>query len=291
MKRTVGIGCVLATLLLVPAVAFADEGDPQPRVTESETATSDTVHLRSGGIVRGRVTEIVAGDHVSVLVAPSVMQHVPWADVERVIVTTTKFPPRPPPPRPAATPPPAPVGPPPMVGPRAYVHLESKGAAYLYRRAAGTTEFVTACESPCDTELPLGDTYKIGGSGLKTTPEFRLKAAPGGEVRLTVDGANWLGIVAGGAMIVVGAVPLYVGLLLAPLLSVGGDASGIVLGCLGIGGAAVGIGAVVLITSMRTDFSQKPLEPAKDAFVRTPLWRAPPTSASATFPVLFERRF
>ena len=75
-----------------------------------------------------------------------------------------------------------------MSGPRARVHIKAPRPSYLYRRAAGTTDFVTACQTPCDAEMPIGDTFKIGGRGFKTTSEFTLDAAPGADVELAVDG-------------------------------------------------------------------------------------------------------
>ena len=63
--------------------------------------------------------------------------------------------------------------------------------------------------------MPIGDTYKIGGSGFATTPEFRLNAAPGGSVELTVDGPSWAGIIGGGALTLGGGFTAYIGTILA----------------------------------------------------------------------------
>lgn len=191
MKQLVGIGCAVMTLLLVPAVAAADEDEPQAKVTQSTTATTDTVHLRSGGLVLGRVTEIVAGDHVSLVVSGGETRSIPWSDVERLVIATTSFPPRPP----AAVPDKEVVAAP-MVGPRARVHIEGSGAAYLYRRAAGTTEFVTACESPCDLEMPLGDTYVSMQSDLTQKGDKRAKASAEPAKDASRRGPSWRSVAA-----------------------------------------------------------------------------------------------
>lgn len=305
MRRLVGITCGLVALAAAPTIARADDPAPLPpsqpaaegSVSESATATIDTVHLRTGGMFRGRVTEIVPGDHVTVLLTTGESRKIAWRDVERVIVASTAIPPVA-----AAAPATAP-----MTGPRARVHMKTPHPAHLYRRAAGTTDFVTACDSPCDEEMPIGDTYRIGGSGFATTPEFRLNAAPGGSVELTVDGPSWAGIVGGGALTIGGGFTAYVGTILA--LSGGACSSDRYssrsgddctslrnggLGALAVGAGMIVLGLVIVFPSMKTDFSQSAGAPAKDAFRRLPTWRSASSTEGgtpATFPLLYEGRF
>jgi hypothetical protein len=293
MKQLAGIACSLVALSLAP-VASADEDRPAPVVTEDPTALADTLHLKSSGIVRGRVTELVGGDHVTIVTPTGETRHVPWSDVEHLILVTNKFPKRRasrPPPQAAPAPEPAP-----MVGRRARVHIvASGGSTYLYRQAAGTTDYVTACEAPCDLELPLGDSYKIGGNGLTTTPAFQLQERADGTVLLDVRGANWLGIVGGWTLIGVGGTVAYAGLLLAGASDDHDDNGGTALGCIGVGGAALALGIVMYLNSSTTDVMQPKLGSSKDAFVRRPVWRSASSeqgrAAPATFPVLFEQRF
>jgi hypothetical protein len=304
MKGVLAITCGVVALALVPSIARADDPPLPPSappaagtVSESTSATIDTVHLRAGGMFRGRVTEIVPGDHVTVLLTTGESRRIAWPEVERVIVASTAIPPLATPAAPATAP---------MAGPRARVHLKTPHPAYLYRRAAGTTEFVTACESPCDQEMPIGDTYRIGGSGFATTPEFMLDAAPGGSVEVTVDGPSWAGIVGGGLLTVGGGVTAYIGTILA--LS-GGACSAdsynnrhngcdsvrnVGLGALAVGAGMIVLGLVIVFPSMKTDLSQQKGTPGKDAFVRTPTWRTAAAGESgtpATFPLLYEGRF
>jgi hypothetical protein len=288
-------------MALSPSTALADEDAPPPPnqappgggVIESTTVTVDTVHLRSGGMFRGRVTEIVPGDHVTVLLPTGESRRVVWRDVDRVIVASTAVPPVPSASAPATAP---------MSGPRARVHIKAPSPSYLYRRAAGTTEFVTACQTPCDAEMPIGDTYKIGGSGFTTTGEFKLDAPPGGSVELIVDGPNWAGIIGGGLLTSGGAFTAYVGTIFA---LAGGDCSSYSGGCkesrnVGLGALAVGagmiaLGLVIVFPSLKTDFSQHNSPPSKDAFVRTPSWRSAALTnegfAPGMFPLLYEGRF
>ena len=301
MRRLVGIACGLMATVLVPSVAFADENmtPSQPPVagaiTESTTTTIDTVHLRSGGMFRGRVTEILPGSHVTVLLTTGESRKIPWADVDRVIVASTAIPPAHAAPAASAA----------MVGPRAHVHIKAPHPSFLYRRAAGTTDFITACQVPCDVEMPIGDTYKIGGSGFSTTAEFKLDAPPGGSVELDVNGPNWFGIVGGGALVMGGGLTAYVGLILAASgSSCEGysnsrsgckDMRNVGLGALAIGAAGIAVGLLVIFPSLKTDFSQQKGSPSKDAFVRTPTWRSASVTegsgAPTTFPLVYEGRF
>ena len=307
MRRLVGITCGLLSLTLAPSIARADDAPLPPSqpgapgtVTESSSATVDTVHLRAGGMFRGRVTEIVPGDHVTVLLTTGESRRIVWAEVDRVIVASTAIPPVAGPTAPATAP---------MSGPRARVHMRTPHPAYLYRRAAGTTDFVTACESPCDQEMPIGDTYRIGGSGFSTTPEFKLDAAPGGSVEVTVDGPSWAGIVGGGLLTVGGGVTAYIGTIFALTGSACSSSSSngyssrnngcdsvrnVGLGALAVGAGMIVLGLVIVFPSMKTDFSQQKGTPGKDAFVRTPTWRSASSAEGgtpATFPLLYEGRF
>jgi hypothetical protein len=310
MRRLVGITCGLVAMVLAPSVAFADDevaqlppAQPPPAgsVTESTTATVDTVHLRSGGMFRGRVTEIVPGDHVTVLLTTGESRRVVWRDVDRVIVASTAVPPLASAPAAAASAA--------MVGPRARVHVKAPHPSFLYRRAAGTTDFITACESPCDMEMPIGDTYKIGGSGFSTTSEFKLDAPPGGSVELTVDGPNWAGIVGGGAITIGGGFTAYVGVILALTGSSCSndrysssnydnnctEVRNVGLGAMAVGAGMIALGLLIVFPSLKTDFSQQKGTAAKDAFVRTPTWRSASSTGEggspATFPLLYEGRF
>jgi hypothetical protein len=188
-----------------------------------------------------------------------------------------------------------------MVGPRARVHVKASGRVTLYRRPAGSTELVAACEAPCDLELPLGDTYRVGGSGLTTTHEFTLAAKPGGSVEITVDGPSWAGIVGGGLLTLGGGITAYVGVLLT--LAGGAAESGsrsnygnesakevrnVGLGALAVGAAMIGVGLAIVYPSLKTDLTQQVGGPSHDAFRRSPTWlTAGPGVETRSTPLMF----
>ncbi|MDB4941935.1 MAG: uncharacterized protein JWP97_1469 [Labilithrix sp.] len=320
MKRLLGLVSCLVTMAAAPGVAFADDGEPTPlpstpapeaRISETATTSIDAVHLRNGGLYRGRVTEIVPGSHVRVMLPTGETHKVPWADVERVIVASATIPP-------VGAPAAAPVeekAPAPKVGPLARVHLKTSStkAAYLYRRAAGTDAFVTACQAPCDELMPLGDTYRVGGGGMQSSKEFQLKGAEGDTINVEADGPSWLGIVGGSGLVLAGGVSAYVGTILA--LAGNSGCSGYTYetsygyssrsGCsdlrpagfaaLGIGAGAIALGLVILYPSMKTDIEQERATGPRDAFVRQPTWRTASAQESAApgtaFPLVFGRSF
>ena len=192
-----------------------------------------------------------------------------------------------------------------MTGPTTHVHLTSVNRSFLYRRAASGGDFVLACESPCGVELPLGDSYTIGGSGIATTKEFRLNGQPGGMLDLAVDGPNWFGIVGGGTLVLTGGVTAYVGAILGIAGGAGSTECGstcnhsrndrsVGLEMLAVGAAAVVGGLLIVYPSLKTDVSQASFENVhKDAFVRAPIWRAglEQSAPTATFPPLFSQSF
>ena len=338
MKRAASLGVLALTAgLFVSSTAFAQEQDEEPpplpppassggtTATPSASAVVDSVHLRNGGLYRGRVTEIVPGDHVTVVIDQGETKRVPWAEVDRVIVASTAVPA---PPSPGAA---APATPPlaaPMVGPRARVHITSKKNVILYRRPAGSTAWVQACTSPCNQEMPIGDMYRVTGNGVAASKEFRLEASPGSTVDIAVDPQSTGGMVLGGFLAGGGALVGYVGMLVALVGAAEAndkcyDFSTTTSSCrhrkedaeelrnggliaMGIGAAATVGGILIFLSNAKTDISQSAGTSSSgaalrqgplDAFVRKPTWRnvssaeraaaAPP----AAFPVLFQGTF
>ncbi len=298
MKRFLSVSIALAALAAAPT-ALADGA-----VATTADSTLDTIHLRNGGLYRGRASEIVPGDHVTVRLENGETKIVPWVEVDRVIVASTPIPPPPTEAKPVATPTA------PMVGPTARVHLASSGKTFLYRRPQNGTDFVTACESPCDIELPIGDTYKIGGSGISTTKVFRIDAQPGGSVTIDVDGPNWFGIVGGGLLTISGGVVAYVGTIFALAGGTAGsacsyscndtkDLRNVGFGLMAVGALGIAGGLLIVFPSLKTDVSQDAAAPKRDsakrdAFVRAPVWHTPGLESNApavNLPFVFTRSF
>jgi hypothetical protein len=332
MMRRAALFGVLAvtTALFVPVTAFAQE-DPPPlpppaasagtTATPSASTTVDSVHLRNGGLYRGRVTEIVPGDHVTVEVEKGDTKRVPWAEIDRVIVASAALPPPPG----SSTTAPTPPTPAPMVGPRARVHITSSKNVILYRRPAGSSGWVQACSAPCNQELPIGDTYRVTGNGVAASKEFHLDAPPGGLVDVAIDPPSTGGMVLGGFMAGGGATAAYVGMLVALVgasqandtcfggfgtmdnycqqrKEEGESARNAGLITMGVGTVLTVAGIIVFLSSAKTDIVQsngkgestgKASSRPLDAFQRQPTWQGasprsslPGAAPPATFPVL-----
>lgn len=322
---SVASAAVLAGVTLIaPRVARADDAPPPlpPPTTSESTAPNviDSVHLRNGGLYRGRVTEIVPGDHVTIQIDKGETKKIPWPEIDRVIVASTAVP-APPTSSSPASPAYAPSATPPidapMVGPRARVHLSSSKNLILYRRPAGSTAWVPACHSPCNEELPIGDTYKVTGNAVASSKEFHLDAPPGGSVDVAVDPPSTGGMIFGGFVGAGGATAAYVGLLLALIGQ--SDASkdcydysnssssyycnkssgeklrnaGLITLAVGTGLTAAGI--LIFLASAKTDITQSggkgvarsdkdgdANKPRVDAFLRQPTWKSVSSAEHAT---------
>lgn len=340
MRSSRSFGVVLvaaAAVLLAPAVArAADEPPPLPPLAPSAaipaaTADLDHVYLRNGALYRGHVSEIIPGDHVTIVVVEGgETKRVSWSDVDRVIVGSPAAP------TPAGPPiyrgaPATPPLPSPMIGPRARVHLSSPRNTILYRRAAGSAGWMIACTSPCNEELPIGDTYRVTGNGIAQSKEFRLDAPPGGSVDVTIDPPSTGGMVLGGLMAGGGATAAYVGLALflvgtrseactydfygASCTPVDRDSlqtAGLIT--LGVGSVLTAAGLLVFLNNAKTDISQSSAKggasgaagsaagavasPKLDAYLRRPTWRDALSSserataaAPASFPVVLGGSF
>ena len=338
MKRAASLGVVTLTAgLLVSSSAFAQEEEPPPlpppassggtTATPTTTATIDSVHLRNGGLYRGRVTEIVPGDHVTVVIDKGETKRVPWAEIDRVIVASTAMPA---PPTPGAAAPATAPLPAPMVGPRARVHVTSPRNVILYRRPAGSTAWVQACTSPCNQELPIGDMYRVTGNGVSASKEFRLDASPGSTVDIAIDPPSTGGMVLGGFLAGGGATAAYVGMLMALVgaaeandscYTFSGSSDGYCekrksdaedvrnggLIAMGVGAVMTVGGILIFLNSAKTDIVQTSgkgetsgAAPRQrlDSFLRQPTWRSASSSSEraaaappATFPVLLQGTF
>ena len=206
-----------------------------------------------------------------------------------------------------------------MTGPRAHVHISTPKTVQLFRRPAGTTGWTHACASPCDIDLPLGDDYRVTGSGVAQSKEFHLQGAPGERLEIVVDPTSTGGMVAGGLLAGTGAFAMYIGFLttLVGVAQSNQDCSSsyygsgsyssssrcqseygngprvrnVGLGILGVGTAAAVVGLVVIVNSAGTDISQHgaAVHAPKDAFLREPVWRGVATTnekGTMMFPLL-----
>ncbi len=325
MRRLLETVTVIGWVFLAPKSALADDGAEPLPVSPAQTAVvavpvatapggrPDAVYLRSGGMVRGRVHEIIPGHHVTAtLEATGEVRIIPWAEIDRVVLGDATA--LPPPPGASILASSAPSAPAPMAGPRAHVHISTPKTVQLFRRPAGTTGWTNACASPCDIDLPLGDDYRVTGSGVAQSKEFRLQGAPGERLEIVVDPTSASGMVAGGLVAGTGAFAMYIGFL-TTLVGVaqtnrscssyyysttsqclrdnrdGPAVRNVGLGILLAGTAAAVIGLVVVVNSAGTEVTQHgaAAHAPKDAFLREPVWRGVATTNEAgtmVFPLL-----
>lgn len=273
---------------------------PAPPPATAAGATADTVHLRGGALLRGTVYEVLPGDHVTILHPSGLVRAIPWADVDRVELGyrpggTT--------PTPVATPSAAPAARQGKTGPMVRVHIVSKKAVQLYRQSAG--EWHEACTSPCDEDMPLGDEYRISGSGIHQSRDFQLEGAPGSRVVLTINPGSRTAFVAGGVVMAVGGLVDYFSLVAFAAAAGesgsscyygssssssyssyhcgsrnhGGGATAVGVGMLIVGTAMMATGAIVMLSNNSTGVGQDDASSASaktlDAYRREAIWRTP----------------
>jgi len=176
---------------------------------------------------------------------------------------------------------------------RARVHIKSEKHVQLESRASKHDAWLLACESPCDRDLALGDEYRvIYGTEARATrgDAFRLSAAPGGSVTVTVDEGSTAQAVGGLVMATGGVALAVVGLIgvaaVASAPSSSSDSSAHTAECSICGGGLrdfitfvsaialiAGRGAVLtgvlLVNDAGPSTSQQPV------FAREPTWTAP----------------
>lgn len=93
----------------------------------------------------------------------------------------------------------------PVVKTHVRVHLASKAPVQLESRATEMDEWSTACDAPCDRNLPLSDQYRITyGTHADPGEPFRLEGAMGSHVTVEAKPASQAGRIAGTAIAVVG---------------------------------------------------------------------------------------
>jgi hypothetical protein len=165
----------------------------------------DTIVLKSGGLYRGTLVDVVPNDHARILLDTGEVVNVPWSAVDHVDANARG---------PAAPPSADAVARPPAPSPqRIFVHLGGAPDAVLEKKGAGR-EWAPACASPCDKWLPADGTYRVGGPDIRSSTIFALAGPPGGRVDIDVDPASKAAFVGGIVATSVGYGVVPVGLLI-----------------------------------------------------------------------------
>ena len=268
---------VLVSLLMVYAPMAMAQGKA------SVSGRVDRVELDDGTEARGTITEIVPLDHVTLRGADGSVTTIGWSRVRRIErdvaapadASTTTSPPA------AASGSSAPPAPPPgmKVVPAVRVHIDGNRAAVLERRTSEEYEWVTACVSPCDVNVPVGDQYRISGDGVRPSSSFFLKASAGEHVRLRVSTSSSTASGWGKALLIGGGVITLLGL--ASSDSSSGSPRGPVIA---VGVIAGAVGAVLVLANLDTTYSQstEARVPVARTRLELPAWRVDPDAPKSS---------
>jgi hypothetical protein len=230
---------------------------------------SDVVVTRDGSTSRGRITEIQAGDHVTVTKRNGGATRIPWAEVVRIEREGRNVP---------------------LPGPPVRVHIEGPEDAALEVFDPFTREHYLVCYAPCDRDLPSGLRYRLTGKTVRDSSHFQLKAQPSGQARFVLDRGSHQGFSGGLALVVAGGVVTLIGVLIAgsgilveanPFASAGDvrdakareTAGGIVAGT---GVLALMVPGVVLLAANGTTRVHQARRPQRE-----PTWAKPVTPMGA----------
>jgi hypothetical protein len=193
----------------------------------------DTVELRSGGVVRGTIVELLPGDHVTIQL-PSGIRTFQWGEISRVeragsqpqIQQQQQQPQQEPLIQPGE--------------PTTRVYIDSSSPVSLFRMD-NKGDIKTVCIAPCGEVLPFSGLYWVSGKDINTSEKFQLP--PGkAETKLHVSGGSKGAVTAGVVLAVIGGnVILWIGL---PALLVTGALAASPTGSQNLGGAWAATAAI-----------------------------------------------
>jgi hypothetical protein len=170
------------------------------------------------------------------------------------------------------------------------VHIDSQRKVSLDRRNPGDDQpWVTACESPCDLQLPLNNDYRIVGEGIWASNEFELEGNPGQRIILKVNPATRFARTAGFVVAGAGLLAAVVGLYVVAIAACGNrnvdsngsqicdtSSSGATVGWVVVGAGLVtaAVGGVLILMNLRTGQSQELQSPVRAGLSRPDLAKA-----------------
>jgi len=120
------------------------------------------VILKGGGMLRGRLVEVIPNDHATIALSTGQNAIIEWSRIERIEQAPAGYAPGQAP----APPPPPPAG-------RVWVHIESD-RELLVEGLGHESGWQHMCSSPCDMELPLDLEYRLLADGVRPSQPFRL---------------------------------------------------------------------------------------------------------------------
>lgn len=282
---------------------------PPPPPPGVAVTGGDMVILKGGGMLRGRLVEVIPNDHATIALSTGQNAIIEWSRIERIEQAPAGYAPGQAP----APPPPPPAG-------RVWVHIESD-RELLVEGLGHESGWQHMCSSPCDMELPLDLEYRLLADGVRPSQPFRLQALAGQREVIDVTSASKGGYVGGVTLVSIGSVLIGLGLIVlafgALQNSVGGTCSDgslstscgnpgngteAVGGVMALVGAAGLVGGIVLmVNNSRTSAKQSIAQPGPrarlgddGAWVRLPMWHDASGQRSLPTPQLspiFSRSF
>jgi len=265
----------------VPAPPPLPQDAPPPPVSAAAPG-NDVIVLKGGGMMRGRLVEVIPNDHATIQLPTGQSAIVAWSRIERVEQAA-----------PAGAPPPAPTY------DTAMIHVDVDREVLLEgRKPDGIWE--TVCQAPCDATVRLDYEYRFAGEGVRTSRTFSIHANPGQRVVLTVKPGSKGGFTGGIVLASLTPLVLLTGFVVWGVGELEGDGGNgaVVTGSVIMLASAIELvaGIVLIASNAKTSYSEelagegphatgrpsRPLlgaalrkAPESDAWLRTPTWNAP----------------
>lgn len=185
---------VLSTLL---GLSLVFGGLPVHASSAEEPAAADTVNLKNGGMIRGKLVEVIPDVSVTIVSAASgESKTFPWAEVAGIDRASDA------PAAPEAAPAPAQERP---AGPRLHIEptrdtrvdlfeITAEVVASGYNTTVRGIAYRPVCTSPCDDIIDgaRGQSFFFGGDGVTTSPRFTLSGYSGDVVASVKPGRRGL---------------------------------------------------------------------------------------------------
>jgi hypothetical protein len=255
---------------------------PAPAMGNPAAASTggDMIVLKGGGMIRGRLVEVIPNDHATIALSTGQTAIVEWSRIDRIeqqaapnVVVQG-----------APAPSPVPSG-------KVWVHIEADRDLALEARTPDSGWGVL-CNAPCDQEVPLNADFRISGSGTRTSHAFKIIAQPGQHVAISVNPGSSGGFVLGIVMLGVSPAVIFIGFIVWAVGAIESSTTDIVTGQKGNGSGAetvggvmmlVGLGALIggiilVVSNSSTKQTQEIMQPGAppprrdDAWLRMPMW-------------------
>jgi len=258
-RRKIVSALVLSSYLTTLAPSAFAQSASSPT---TQGGQPDAVYLKDNNVIRGTLSEIVVGDHVTVQLTTGQTARILWSFVARVDhngqpVDLSRIPQMP-----AATTPP-----PPSLEAQGNVTVHIEGGDVTLEQVGGP--WAAVCSTPCDRPLPLGASYRIAGDGVRASRSFMLGGQNGDRVVLDVDTASKGGRTGGIVLVSLGGLSFLIGgltLLVVAAANATSTSTGSaeVIGWTMFGGGAAGVLAgILLITGNSSTKVTQSMEPRK----------------------------